>query len=97
MAGNQRREDLRAKLQERLNEPTKEPFLGHPLLPIPLRTNKARTERVSSYVELDFLKFMEEYQTRGGFRSVSEVLRRLAILGAMKEGYQFTGDGDELK
>jgi hypothetical protein len=64
------------------------PYLGHPMLPIPLRGEEARTERVSSYVELDFLKFMEEYKARGGFRSVSEVLRRLAILGAMTEGYE---------
>jgi hypothetical protein len=64
-------------------------FLGHPLLPIPLRDNKSRTERVSTYVELDLLRFFEEYCARGGFRSVSEVVRRLAILGAQAEGYQF--------
>lgn len=68
----------------------KQPFLGHPLLPIPLRDNQARTERVSAYVEMDLLKFFEEYAARGGFRSTSEVLRRLAILGAQAEGYQFS-------
>lgn len=68
---------------------SREPFLGHPLLPISLRRNKARTERVSTYVELDFLKFLEQYAARGGFKSVSEVLRRLAIIGAQAEGYQF--------
>lgn len=67
----------------------KEPFLGHPLLPIPLRDNNARTERVSTYVELDLLKALEQYAVRGGFRSVSEVLRRLAIIGLHAEGYQF--------
>lgn len=73
---------------------SKEPFIGHPLLPITLRENTARTERVSTYVELEFLKFMEQYEARGGFRSVSEVLRRLAIIGAQAEGYQFN-DGDD--
>lgn len=67
----------------------REPFLGHPLLPIPLRETKSRTERVSTYVEYDFYKFMEQYCARGGFRGISEVLRRLAILGAKAEGYQF--------
>ena len=66
--------------------------MGHPMLPIPLRDSKARTERVSTYVELDLLRFFEQYAARGGFRSTSEVLRRLAILGAATEGYQFTGD-----
>lgn len=67
---------------------SKEPFLGHPLKPIPLRENAARTERVSTYVELDLLKALEEYAARGGFRSTSEVLRRLAIIGLQSEGYQ---------
>lgn len=80
--------------QKRLDETAHftEPFLGHPLLPIPLRDSRARTERISSYVEYDLLQFFEQYQARGGFRSVSEVVRRLAILGAVREGYQFTGD-----
>lgn len=68
-----------------------EPFLGHPLKPIPLRENAARTERVSTYVELDLLKALEEYAARGGFRSTSEVLRRLAIIGLQSEGYQLDG------
>jgi hypothetical protein len=76
-----------ARLEETRTSP--DPFMGHPLLPIPLRSNKARTERVSTYVEWDLLKFFEQYGARGGFRSVSEVLRRLAILGAQAEGYQF--------
>ena len=78
--------------EKRLEEASafKQPFLGHPLLPIPLRDNQARTERVSAYVELELLKFFEEYAARGGFRSTSEVLRRLAILGAQTEGYQFS-------
>ena len=67
----------------------REPFLGHPLLPIPLRENTARTERVSTYIELDLFRFLEQYSARGGFRSVSEVIRRLIILGAEAEGYQF--------
>lgn len=65
------------------------PFLGHKMLPIPLRDDAARTERVSTYVELDLLKFYEEYKVRMGARSVSEVLRRLSILGAQAEGYLF--------
>jgi hypothetical protein len=85
--------DWRERLEEVFNR--QEPFIGHPLLPIPLQDNKARTERVSSYVELEFLRFMEQYQARGGFRSTSEVLRRLAIVGAIAEGYQFTGDINE--
>lgn len=71
---------------------SREPFMGHPLLPIPLKDDSARTERVSTYVELDLLRFFEQYKVRMGARSVSEVLRRLAILGATKEGYQFTGE-----
>ena len=84
--------------EQRLEETrhSTEPFLGHPLLPIPLRDSKSRTERVSTYTELDFLRFMEQYKERGGFRSVSEVLRRLAILGAISEGYQVDNfDRDE--
>lgn len=69
----------------------REPFLGHPMLPIPLRDNRSRTERVSTYVELDLLRFFEQYCARGGFRSTSEVVRRLAILGAIAEGYEFAG------
>jgi hypothetical protein len=68
---------------------SREPFLGHPLLPIPLRDNSARTERVSTYVELDLFRFLEQYSARGGFRSVSEVIRRLVIIGAEAEGYKF--------
>ncbi|QHB37494.1 hypothetical protein SEA_LEOPARD_90 [Mycobacterium phage Leopard] len=67
------------------------PFIGHPMLPIPLRDNRARTERVSTYVELGLLRFFEQYCARGGFRSVSEVVRRLAILGAVAEGYEVEG------
>ncbi len=40
-----------------------------------------RTERVSTYVEMPLLKAYEEYAERGGFRSVSEVIRRLTIIG----------------
>lgn len=69
-----------------------DPYLGHALLPIPLRDNRARTERASTYVELDLLKFYEQYCARGGFKSVSEVIRRLTIVGAMAEGYKFDGD-----
>ena len=71
-----------------------EPFLYDvpPILPIPLRGNPARTERVSSYMELDLVKFFEQYAARVGLRSTSEALRRLAIVGAMVEGYQFDGE-----
>jgi len=86
--------EMAERWQDRMEEAfqAREPFLGHPLKPIPLRETKSRTERVSTYVEYDFFKFMQEYAARGGFRGVSEVLRRLAILGAAHEGYQFEGD-----
>jgi len=89
--------DMADTWQKRMEDAfqSREPFMGHPLLPIPLRETKSRTERVSTYVEYDFYKFMEEYKTRGGFRGISEVLRRLAILGAAHEGYLFTGDVDD--
>lgn len=83
------RVDWRSKLEQQFS--SAEPFLGHPLKPIPLRENAARTERVSTYVELDLLKALEEYAARGGFRSTSEVLRRLAIIGLQSEGYQVDG------
>lgn len=79
--------DWRGRMEEAFL--ASEPFIGHPLLPIPLKEKGARTERASTYVELEFLQFMEQYAARGGFRGVSEVLRRLAILGAKAEGYQF--------
>lgn len=82
--------------QERMESAfqSREPFMGHPLLPIPLRDKAARTERVSSYMELDLVKFLEQYQVRGGFKGLSEVVRRLVIIGAAKEGYDFQGDLD---
>jgi hypothetical protein len=88
--------DWRERMKEAFT--AEEPFIGHPLLPIPLKESGARTQRVSAYVELEFLQFMEQYQARGGFRGVSEVLRRLAIIGAQTEGYQFEqpqGDKNE--
>lgn len=91
--------DMADTWQERMEAAfqSREPFLGHPLKPIPLLETKSRTERVSTYVEYDFYRFMQEYATRGGFRGVSEVLRRLAILGAAHEGYQFDGSVDDGK
>ena len=77
----------RERMEDAFN--SREPFVGHPLHPIPLRTNGARTERVSTYVELDLLKALEQYAARMGARSVSEVVRRLTILGLQGEGYQF--------
>jgi hypothetical protein len=65
-----------------------DPYVGHPLKPIPLRSNPTRTEKVATYVELGLLKFYEEYAARCGFRSVSEAVRRLSIIGAMAEGYK---------
>lgn len=82
--GDKTFEDRIAEARDSLGD-----FLGNPMLPIPLRDDKSRTERVSTYVELDLLKFFEEYKVRAGFRSVSEVLRRLAIIGAQVEGYHF--------
>lgn len=72
-------------------------YWGHSLKPISVQNNRSRTERVSSYVEYDFLQFLEEYRDRMGVRSVSEALRRLAILGAQSEGYVFDGDIRKIK
>jgi hypothetical protein len=80
-------EPWRDKLERAFQK--QEPYRGHSLLPIPLRENAARTERVSTYIELDLFRFLEEYSARGGFRSVSEVIRRLIIIGAEAEGYEF--------
>ena len=85
-----KRTDWRSKMEQSFM--STEPYLGHPLKPIPLRENAARTERVSTYVELDLLKALEEYAARGGFRSTSEVLRRLAIIGLQSEGYGVDGE-----
>ena len=71
-------------------------YWGHSLKPIAVRGNKSRTERVSTYVEYDFLQFLQEYRDRLGVRSVSEALRRLAILGAQSEGYVFA-EGEKPK
>ena len=66
---------------------TPDPFLGHPLKPLPLRENPIRSEKIGTYVELPLARFYEEYAARCGFRSVSEAVRRLSILGAIAEGY----------
>lgn len=83
----QRDSDFHTRLMDALN--ASEPYLGHTLLPIPLMEERARTERVSAYVELDLVRFLEEYKTRMGARATSEAVRRLIILGAIAEGYQF--------
>lgn len=75
--------------EQHMDEAGRKPFLGHPLLPIPLLQDTARTERVSAYVELPLLRFYESYRVRMGARSISEVIRRLSILGAQREGYVF--------
>lgn len=68
-------------------------YWGHGSKPLMLYSdNAARTERVSAYVEPNMLYFLEEYRTRMGMRSVSEALRRLAIIGAQAEGYHFDGE-----
>jgi hypothetical protein len=85
-------DDWRERFEETFT--SREPFIGHPLKPIPLLENPAKTERVSTYVELALLQFFEEYQARGGFKSVSEVVRRLSIIGAISEGYQFDDEKD---
>jgi len=69
------------------------PFLGHTLRPIPLRNNPAKTEKVAVYMELELLKFFEEYSARSGAGSLSAVIRRLAIIGALAEGYKFNEEG----
>lgn len=81
--------DMNTKLptwQERLHAALK-PYPGHPLQPLPLRDNPARTEKMVTYVELEFARFIESYAARMGSRSSSEALRRLAIIGALAEGH----------
>jgi hypothetical protein len=48
-----------------------------------------RTERVSAYVEYDVFNVIDDYRERMGLSSNSDALRRLAIVGAMAEGYTF--------
>lgn len=86
-----RGDQFRARVQE------VEPFIGHPLKPLPMRKNPARTEKVATYMELDLLKFVEEYSARAGFRSTSEAIRRLCIIGAQAEGYAFKDMEPELE
>lgn len=66
-----------------------EPHIGHAMRPIPLRYNPARTEKVAVYMELEFVKFLEEYAARMGASGLSAAVRRLAIIGALAEGYKF--------
>jgi hypothetical protein len=80
-------EDFKKKLADRLA--SAQPYLGHPMLPIPLLPQSARTIKVGSYVELELARFLEEYTGRYGGRSTSETVRRLIIIGAMAEGYIF--------
>lgn len=70
----------------------KELWLGHPMKPVPILRDAPRLTRVSTYVEAELDTFLAEYALRAGM-SKSHALRRLAILGAMSEGYQFNGDG----
>lgn len=79
--------DWKARLEAAFQ--SQEPFIGHPLAPIPLLKTPKRTEKVVSYVELELVMFFEQYAARMGGGSVSEVVRRLAIIGAMAEGYAF--------
>lgn len=79
--------DWQKRLDETLS--TNEPYLGHELRPIPLRKSPPKTEKIATYVELDLYKFFEEYAVRMGARSISEVVRRLSIIGALAEGYKF--------
>jgi hypothetical protein len=67
-------------------------YWGHSQKPVTMHGTKSRTERVSTYVEYELVQFLEEYRDRLGMRSVSEALRRLAILGAQAEGYNFDVD-----
>lgn len=69
-----------------------EPYIGHPLKPLPIRKNPQRTEKLVTYVELDLVRFVEQYAARTGNESVSGALRRLAIIGAIAEGYIIDGD-----
>lgn len=85
--------DWQSRIRDALT--SKQPFIGHPLHPIPLRDNTPRTEKISTYVELEFLFFLEEYAARAGFRSISEVMRRLMVIGAMAEGYTFDEQNGE--
>jgi hypothetical protein len=78
--------DWRERLEEAFQ--SQEPFLGHPLRPIPLMDDAGRTERVSSYMELPLVQWLEQQSKRMGARGISEVVRRYVILGAIAEGYK---------
>lgn len=69
-------------------------WLGHHMRPIKIRKEEPKILRESTYLEEELSKFLAEYALRAGM-SKSHVLRRLAILGAMSEGYQFDGQLDE--
>ncbi len=64
---------------------------GHPMKPVPLMADAPRLTRVSTYVEDELDSFLAQYAGRAGM-SKSHALRRLAILGAMSEGYVFSTD-----
>ena len=76
---------------QRFRKP-KEVYLGHRTLPVMIRS-RGHSERVSTYMELSLLKFLESYRAHGGYRSVSGVMRHLIIAGAEAEGYHFAGNG----
>jgi len=69
----------------------KEPWLGNPMKPIPITQDLPRDTRESTYIEETLSRFIGEYSLRGGM-SRSHAVRRLIILGAMSEGYEFEGE-----
>jgi hypothetical protein len=71
---------------------TKKVSLGTNAHPVQLHM-WGRAERVSSYIEIELYRFLEQYRADYGYRSVSEVMRHLTILGAESEGFTFVGNG----
>lgn len=64
--------------------------------PIMLESNRSgRTERVCSYVEPGLMTMLEDYRIKAGDTSISVALRRLTIIGAEVEGYQFVHPTDK--
>jgi len=64
-------------------------FYGHDMKPIPIGEEHPKPNRESTYVEEGFSEFLQQYANRMG-ASRAHALRRLAILGALSEGYKFT-------
>lgn len=69
-------------------------WYGHELKPLPLKNTGVKDIRESCYIEDSLAEFIGNYANRmGGSRS--HALRRLAILGAIAEGYEIIDESEE--